>query len=771
MGMAQHFHLERLSERAVTLVVLMLGLVLAPGTLSAAHVLVEAESFAEPGGWVLDTQFTHLMGSPYLMAHGLGKPVADATTKVKINQAGKYRVWVRTKDWVARWQAPGTPGRFQLLVNGQALSETFGTRSAEWFWQAGGTVELKVGETLLALHDLTGFNGRCDAILFSDGAAFVPPNQSDWLAPWRFELAGKPAQPVNTGTFDLVVVGGGYAGTCAAISAARMGCRVALIQDRGVLGGNGSSEIRVWPQGGTKRGLFPRLGEIVEELADRPTQSPAKDGEFVDARREKVVRGEPNIQLFLWHQVVKVEMKDNRVVAVVALDMHEGGVRRFTGAYFADCTGHGTVGFMAGADHTLKETGHMGMSNMWRWHEEADPQSFPPTPWALPLQLKDFPYPQKYHGQWFWESGFDLHPITDLELTRDWNLRAVFGAFNAMKNGEGREKHLNASLEWVAYVGGTRESRQLLGDVILNREDIVEKRSFPDGSVPTTWDIDLHYPEDKYVGGFTNNPFISKAVFGRHVDKQNGYPVPYRCFYSRNIDNLFMAGRNISVTHEALGTVRVMKTGGMMGEVVGKAASLCVKYQRPPRAVYDSHLEELKDLMRMPGSTRRAKVTDPLVAPKDAPPVAGPAVVPVDSDVKEGTVIDDKQALLVGGWQHGAGLPGFVGDGYLYHGPQGKASAQFSFLVKATGTYEVWLAIAPHPNRSTKTKVSLQVLSETVEKVVNQRTPEGLKDGWVSLGRHQFSSRNEGRVTLTTEGADGNVHVDAIRVVPVPAAP
>ena len=198
-----------------------------------------------------------------------------------------------------------------------------------------------------------------------------------------------------------------------------------------------------------------------------------------------------------------------------------------------------------------------------------------------------------------------MHPIYGLEEMRDWNLRAVFGAWNAMKNKGGKAEHTNAKLEWIAYIGGTRESRQLLGDVILTREDIAEKKPFPDGTVPTTWDIDLHYPKEQYAKKFPDAPFISKAVFDKSVDRLHGYPVPYRCMYSRNIENLFMAGRDISVTHEALGTVRVMKTGGMIGEVVGKAASVCVKNQCTPREVYERYLDELKTLLVLHGSARR----------------------------------------------------------------------------------------------------------------------------------------------------------------------
>src|SRR5580698_7367171 len=124
---------------------------------AADQLLVEAESFKEPGGWSLDTQFIEIMGSPYLLAHGLGEPVKDATTTVTFPSTGQYHVYVRTKDWVARWKAPGAPGKFQVAVDGKALGETFGTKGAEWNWQEGGTVEITKPETALALHDLTGF--------------------------------------------------------------------------------------------------------------------------------------------------------------------------------------------------------------------------------------------------------------------------------------------------------------------------------------------------------------------------------------------------------------------------------------------------------------------------------------------------------------------------------------------------------------------------------------------------------------------------------------
>jgi hypothetical protein len=572
----------------------------------AATVLVEAESFADHGGWSLDTQFIREMGSPYLIAHGLGKPVADATTKVAIPSAGTYRVFVRTKDWVARWNAPGTPGKFQVLVNGKALAETFGTKGVQWDWHDGGTVTLPAGEATVALHDLAGFDGRCDCIVFTTDSA-APPNDSTVLAGWRRTSLGLPEKPETKGPYDLVVVGGGYSGMGAAISAARMGLSVALIQDRGVLGGNGSSEVRVWAMGLIKRGKYPHIGEIVEEFADKAKKSPGTAEEFGDAKKEKVVRDESNIALFLNTHAFAVEKEGSRVKSVACLDVKTGRELRFVGTFFCDATGHASLGHLAGAETVMEPKGRMGMSNMWTWDELAAPQAFPATPWALPLTMDDFPYPRNYHAEWFWESGFDKDPLGDAEGIRDWNLRAVFGAWNAMKNGDGAADHKNAALTWVAYIGGPRESRRILGDVVLTQDDIVTKKAFPDGCVPSTWSIDLHYPKEEYAKKFPDNPFISIAVHDERVDRDYGYPIPYRCFYSKDVENLFMAGRCISVTHEALGTVRVMKTCGMMGEVVGKAASVAIKHGTSPRGVYEKHWAEMDELLQLPGSARRAK--------------------------------------------------------------------------------------------------------------------------------------------------------------------
>jgi hypothetical protein len=768
-----------MSSSVRALIVTTLVAVFATGTSVAAGLLVEAESFADHGGWVLDTQFIELMGSPYLMAHGLGQPVKDATATVTFSHGGKFRVWVRTKDWVARWQAPGAPGRFQVVINGTTLSETFGTRSAEWFWHDGGIIDIAAGPCAIALHDLTGFDGRCDALFFDEAREPPqppPPASGEELAKWRRAALKLSETPEEMGEFDLVVVGGGYSGMGSAISAARMGCKVALIQNRAVLGGNGSSEVRVWAMGGIRRGLYPNLGEIVEEFMDRATASPGTFAEFGDDKKEALIRSEKNIALFLNNHVIAAEMRDKqRIAAVIALDTMTGARRKFGGKLFVDCSGHGTLGALAGAELTVRESEHLGMSNMWRWENGSAPAPFPEVPWALPLEMEDFPYPRRNHAEWFWESGFNAHPLLGLEETRDWNLRAIFGAWNAMKNKGGKAEHQNARLEWIAYIGGTRESRQLLGDVVLTRDDITQKKPFPDGTVPTTWDIDLHYPKEQYAKKFPENPFISKAVFDKSVDRQHGYPVPYRTFYSRNIDNLFMAGRCISVTHEALGTVRVMKTGGMIGEVVGKAASLCVKHQCTPREIYQRYFSELKELLALRGAARRETLDSPTQLPAGYTPPAPvsdvkPSAAAIAVTELPGLVLDDAQATITGKWSRSGsgGLSGYVGSGYIYRAGNAEGTARYEFQVPAPGTYEVRISYGAHENRASAAPITIESANGKPAKVaINQKTKPPLANGFVSAGTYEFAPGKPAAVVIGTGRADGNIHADAVQLLPV----
>ncbi|MFM7183133.1 MAG: FAD-dependent oxidoreductase [Verrucomicrobiales bacterium] len=574
----------------------------------AETILIEAEQFADKGGWGVDTQFIESMGSPYLIAHGLGQPVADASTKVQIEKPGTYRVWVRSLDWTKRLGRASGAGAFELLVNGKKSGDTLGVGPDVWTWQPAGEAALSTGETTIALRDLTGFNGRVDAILLSSDPTFAPPAENHIAdrAQWKFR--GAPGNGETLEGFDLVVIGGGYGGLGAAISAARMGAKVALIQNREVLGGNGSSEIRVWAKGNLPPSQYP-LADIIREIQDEAKASPAPAEEFVDDKKEQVVRAEKNITLLLGHHAYGLEMDNGKIAGVKVLEIGTGKIKRINGRFFADCTGHGFIGQWAGADLTMTDKGRMGMSNMWMWENTDGPVAFAEQPWMLAFESKSFPYPKRGHAEWFWESGFDKHPIKELEITRDWNLVSAFSAWNAIKNRKAHAErdpngHANAKLSWLAYVGGTRETQQLLGDIILTGDEIVAKKEFPDAVVHTTWSIDLHYPQEEYVHALPEHPFIARADHGKGVDRSSGYPIPYRCFYSRNVPNLFMAGRNISVDRRALGTIRVMKTIGMMGITVGRAAALATARDCTPREVYEKHLDEIKTLWRMPGNQR-----------------------------------------------------------------------------------------------------------------------------------------------------------------------
>ena len=603
----------------------------------ATSVLVEAEGFENRGGWVVDQQSMDQMGSPFLLAHGLGVPVEDAVTTVEFPAPGTYRVWVRTRDWVGPWKAPGAPGKFQVLIDGKALKTVFGTERAEWHWQDGGTVEITDRHVTLALHDLTGFEGRCDAVVFTTNPDFDPPNQDPAMAAFRKQLLGLPERPEEAGRFDLVVVGGGMAGTCAAISAARLGVKVALVQDRPLLGGNNSSEVRVGLSGKIHQDPYPALGNVVKEIgpigyydfveAERYPERPeskrilAMDrtkkvhnagpaSNYEDEKKLRFARAENNIRLFLNMHVFGVEKQNGRIVAVIAKHTENSRELRFPAPLFADCTGDGTLGYLAGADYRMgregrDETGEsrapeeadrmvMGTSVQWYSLREDAPTTFPDCPWAV--SFDELTCQRVTKGEWDWETGMNRDQIAEIEQIRDYAFRVTYGNWAFLKNhSRDKEKIANRRLAWMAYIGGKRESRRLLGDVILCQQDVEQQRKFPDACVTVTWSIDLHFPAPENSKHFPGREFRSIA----RSTRVKPYPIPYRCLYSRNVANLLMAGRNISVTHVALGTVRVQKTTGMMGEVLGMAAALCKGHRTDPRSVYEHHLEDLKGLMRV----------------------------------------------------------------------------------------------------------------------------------------------------------------------------
>ena len=576
---------------------------------SAQDLLVEAESFSHKGGWVVDQQFMDLMGSSYLMAHGMGERVADATTDVEFPEKGTYHVYVRTFNWTSPWYDGKGPGQFKLSVGGHSLSTTLGCEGKTWMWQSAGKVSVHNLKTQLKLHDLTGFNGRCDAIYFTKTAGAVPPSSLAALEKFRKNKLNLPAVPPIAGTFDLVVVGGGIAGMSAAVSAGRLGMKVALINDRPVLGGNNSSEIRVHLGGRIESGVYKEIGNLQKEFGPLKGGNAQPAAYYEDQKKQDWLNKEKNVTLFANYRAIAVTKKGDKIVSVTAKHIESGVEKSFKAPLFVDCTGDGTIGYLAGADYRMgreskEEFGEsrapevadkmtMGASVQWYSVDNKKKSSFPHFNYGM--NFTDATCEKVTMGEWTWETGMNFDQIKDFERIRDYGLLVVYANWSYLKNNlKANDKYENRKLGWVAYVSGKRESRRLMGDYILKEDDLTKHVFHEDGSAATTWTVDLHYPSPDNTKNFPNGEFKSIA---KHTPIYP-YPVPYRCLYSRNVDNLFMAGRNISVTHVALGTTRVMRTTGMFGEVVGMAASICKKHGINPRGVYRYHLSELKALMK-----------------------------------------------------------------------------------------------------------------------------------------------------------------------------
>jgi len=580
--------------------VFMLVLTASCGDKQHHELLVEAESFREKGGWLVDPQFTEQMGSAYLLAHGLGNPVENASTIVTIPASGKYHVWVRTRNWAkGNWEAPG---RFKLLINGNEFESILGTEEEIWHWQYAGKVTLKDPAMKIELRDLTGFEGRCDAIYLSTKKA-APPTENDELAVWRRKLHDEADAPERTAEFDLVITGGGIAGCAAAIAAAEQGLLVALVHDRPVLGGNASSEIRVHTEG-----ISWKSDRIISMLNTVwwPNGSPEaiKD----DRKRHDNIAKYDNIRLFLNWRAYTANTSDGIISSVDARQTATGQRMRFKAPLFADCTGDGWIGYWAGAEYMYgredsslygenwQEHGElwspakadnkvMGASVLWRSYDAGIPVDFPEVPWAMEVAGDH----SATSGTWKWEfSRDDLHQVDDAEYIRDHMLKAIYGSFS---NAKKEEANANTGLEWVGYLLGKRESRRLKGDYIYTFNDEKNMTEFPDAVAMETRTVDVHYQQKETDSSLPD--FLSEALYY----KVDHYYIPYRSLYSVNIENLFMAGRCFSCSHVGLGGPRVMHTTGQMGVAVGYAASLCKKYNTLPRGIYENHIGELRKLI------------------------------------------------------------------------------------------------------------------------------------------------------------------------------
>ncbi len=570
-----------------------------------AEIFIEAESFKEKGGWVVDQQSMETLGSAYLMAHGMGVPVTDAKHTFDVKESGEYVIWARTRDWTAVWNVKDPAGKFRLALDGEELPETLGTNGKEWAWQKAGCMRLSAGAHEIALRDLTGFNGRVDAVYLTTERGEITED----IADMRKRLNWREIKETDE-FYDLIVVGGGVAGICVALSAIRSGCKTLLLNDRGVLGGCNSSEIRVCMGGMINLPPYPNLGNVVKEIAPiMGTPETFKKEYYEDDRKLFAFEvSEAKRSVALNECVTDAETVDGKIYSVVSTNVITGKKTRFKGRLFADCSGDAVLSRLAGAEtmygreasnvfnETLAPETHeklvMGHSIRWYSEDKGAPSAFPKLDWNLPFTDKNCLNVK--NGDWEQETGFSRDMVAEIEYIRDFGLRAIYSNWSYQKNEyEKKDEYANYALEWVSPLGGKRESYRVVGGYILTQNDIEEHKIYDDATSCMTWSIDMHFPECDNAAEY-EEPFRSYAY---HRGIVEAYPIPYRCLYARDIENLFLSGRIVSCSHVAFSAIRVMRTLGQLGEVVGIAAGICRKKDCLPKDVYEKYLPELKSGM------------------------------------------------------------------------------------------------------------------------------------------------------------------------------
>lgn len=591
---------------------------------STDSIMLLATRFDDLGDWTLEQQFVLQMGSSYLLAHGIGKPLEkDARTSFEVQEDGEYTLWVRTKNWTAFWSEGKTPGIFQVKVDGVADAAEFGVGKdedksdvslqaraarAQWYWQKGGTYTLAKGKHEVALHDLMGLDGRCDAIIFTKSSE-LPGDSVEEYKTIRESIMG--VEPVeDKGYYDFVIVGAGMSGLCAAIAAARFGAKVALIQDRYILGGNNSSEVRVGLGGQINMAPYPSLGYILNEIGPDRIGNARGAHHYQDWKKMDVILAEKNITLFTGYTVDSVEMDGNKIKSVTAVEATKQTKIKISGYTFSDCTGDAHLAVMAGAETMMgrearseygeslapeKADGYtMGVSIEWYCEDWNFPCTFPDSfDWGL--KLDETTVEPVHRANWYWEVGMNDDQVADAEKIRDYGMYVAYSTFSYCKNRLAKKEDWECThLTWVSHVSGKRESRRIVGDLVLREQDLVRPIPYEDGTCTTTWRIDQHYPDPRNADKYPGAEWMSIGV----LTPIDPYALPYRCFYSKDVANMFMAGRDISVTHIALGSVRVMRTCAMMGEVVGMAASICAKKKLLPRDIYKTSFQDLVELMK-----------------------------------------------------------------------------------------------------------------------------------------------------------------------------
>lgn len=427
---------------------------------------------------------------------------------------------------------------------------------------------------------------------------------------------------------DFCVVGGGLSGLCAAVSAARRGVRTVLVHDRPVLGGNASSEIRVPVQGayGSWTRTVRETGIIEEIMLETLYRNPSGNWQMWDAVLHGIAACEPNLTLLLNCSCTEATAENGRLRSLRAWQTTTQTWYKVEATLFADCSGDSILSSFCGAEmregrearaefgeSLAPETANrtkMGMSIMFVWRDMGCRQRFVPPTWvhfypdngaAVRHQEKINLNPRNGVNAFFMELGGMDDTIHDTERLRDELLKMGLGMVDHYKN-HGDHGAENLALEWFGFLPGKRESLRYVGDHMLTQDDVQRPNAFSDIVAYGGWPIDDHDSK----GSLRDD----KSKYSHDwFDVNCPYGIPFRSLYSRNVDNLLMAGRNISATHLALCTTRVMATCAVMGQAIGTAAALATKHGCSPRTVGCEHIDALQDALQdddcwLPGRPR-----------------------------------------------------------------------------------------------------------------------------------------------------------------------
>nr|WP_315398525.1 FAD-dependent oxidoreductase [uncultured Sphingobacterium sp.] len=388
-------------------------------------------------------------------------------------------------------------------------------------------------------------------------------------------------------TTDFLVAGGGMAGVCAALAAARNGMKVIFIQNRSRLGGNASSEIRMHICGASQLNQVWRESGLLEEiLLTEAAINPQRCWEMLDYVMYDKVLTNPNITLLFDTSLYEVVRKGKRIESIKAYCSQTEEIYDIKAQYFADCTGDGTLAALAAADFMRgreakseyneplgldkRDDITMGNSLLFQSTEHDRPMPFKAPSWARKYQFEDFKH-RKIHsweyGYWWIELGGLENIVQDGQKIRHDLMAVVFGVWDYIKNSGNHPESANWALSWHGAIPGKRESRRIKGDYVLTQNDVLKQENFEDRVAYGGWPLDDHLPAG--MDDTSLSPF-------RSIGLKGPYSIPLRCLYSNSVDNLVMAGRNISVTHVALSTTRVMATCATLGQAIGTAVAFAV---------------------------------------------------------------------------------------------------------------------------------------------------------------------------------------------------